>query len=62
MIYVMDDEGNLTVAKATPDSYAPLSSAKVLEGHDSWGPMVFVSGRLIVRDLTTMKCLDIMEN
>ena len=61
MIYVMDDEGHLTVAKATPDAYEPLTSARVLEGHDSWGPMVFVSGRLIVRDLTHMKCLDIME-
>lgn len=61
MIYVMDDEGHLTVAKATPDAYKPLTGAKVLEGHDSWGPMVFVSGRLLVRDLTHMKCLDIME-
>ena len=61
MIFVMNDEGHLTVAKATPDAYEPLTDAKVLEGHDSWGPMVFVSGRLIVRDLTHMKCLDILE-
>jgi outer membrane protein assembly factor BamB len=61
LIYVMDDEGHLTVAKATPDAYEPVTSAKVLEGHESWGPMVFISGRLIVRDLTSMKCLDIME-
>ena len=61
MIYIMDDEGHLTVAKATPDAYEPLTSAKVLDGHESWGPMVFVSGRLIVRDLTSMRCLDIME-
>ena len=61
MIFVMNDEGYLTVAKATPDAYQPLTGAKVLEGHDSWGPMAFVSGRLIVRDLTRMKCLDIME-
>ena len=61
LIYVMDDEGNLTVVKATSDAYEPVTSAKVLEGHESWGPMVFVSGRLIVRDLTRMRCLDIME-
>lgn len=61
MIYIMDDEGNLTVAKASPDAYEPLTRAKVLDGHESWGPIVFVSGRLIVRDLTRMKCLDIME-
>ena len=61
MIFVMNDEGHLTVAKATPEAYQPLTTARVLEGHDSWGPMVFVSGRLIVRDLTHMKCLDILE-
>ncbi len=60
MIYAMDDEGNLTVIKASPDGYEPLTSAKVLDGHESWGPMAFVAGRLIVRDLTTMRCLDIM--
>jgi len=61
LLFAMNDEGLLTVAKATPDAYEPLTSARVLEGHESWGPMVFVSGRLIVRDLTRMKCLDIME-
>ncbi len=61
MIYAMDDEGHLTVLKASPDAYEPLTSAKVLDGHESWGPMAFVSGRLIVRDLTTMRCLDIMK-
>jgi outer membrane protein assembly factor BamB len=61
LLYVMNDEGYLTVAKATPEAYTPLTSAQVLQGHESWGPMAFVSGRLIVRDLTRMVCLDIME-
>jgi len=61
LIYVMNDEGFLTVAKATPEAYTPLTSAQVLQGHESWAPMAFVSGRLIVRDLTRMVCLDIME-
>jgi outer membrane protein assembly factor BamB len=60
-IYVMDDDGHLTVARATPDAYSPLSAAQVLQGHESWGPMAFASGRLIVRDLTRMVCLDITE-
>ncbi len=61
MIYVLDDDGNMTIVKAAPGDYEPLTTAKVLEGHESWGPMSFVAGRLIVRDLTQMKCLDIME-
>lgn len=59
LIYVMNDEGHLTVAEATPEAYKPLTAAQVLQGHESWGPMAFVSGRLIVRDLTHMVCLDI---
>ena len=61
LIYVMNDDGRLTVAEATPEAYRPLASAQVLQGHESWGPMAFASGRLIVRDLTRMVCLDIME-
>ena len=61
LIFVMDDEGHLTATEATPKAYQPLTTTRVLEGHESWGPMAFVSGRLIVRDLTRMKCLDIME-
>jgi outer membrane protein assembly factor BamB len=60
LIYVMNDEGYLTVAKATPESYRPLTAAQVLHGHESWAPMAFASGRLIVRDLIRMACLDIM--
>jgi outer membrane protein assembly factor BamB len=60
-IYVMNDKGYLTVLKATPEAYTQMTAAQVLQGHESWGPMAFVSGRLIVRDLTRMECLDITE-
>lgn len=59
MIYVMDDSGLLTLTKATPDGYNQLAQAQVLDGHDSWGPMAMAGGRLIVRDLTRMICLDV---
>jgi len=59
LLYAMNDEGLLTVAEATPTAFVPLAQAKVLEGPESWGPMAFASGRLIVRDLKSMTCLDI---
>jgi outer membrane protein assembly factor BamB len=59
MIYVMDDSGLLTLAEATSSGYVELGRAKVLEGHESWGPMAIASGRLIVRDLKRMVCLDV---
>jgi outer membrane protein assembly factor BamB len=62
LIYVMNDSGLLTLAEATLTGYKQLAEAKVLDGPDSWGPMAIASGRLILRDLTRMICLDIAEH
>jgi outer membrane protein assembly factor BamB len=59
LIYAMNDNGLLKLIEATPSGYVQLAQAKVLEGPESWGPMAVASGRLIVRDLTRMKCLEI---
>jgi len=59
LIYIMDDSGVLTLVDAAPDAYVQLAQAKVLEGPDAWGPMAVVPGRLILRDLNRMICLDI---
>lgn len=59
LIYLMDDSGVLTLAEATPAGYKQLAQSQVLHGHDSWGPMAMAGGRLIVRDLTRMVCLDV---
>ncbi len=61
LIYLMNDEGELTLAQASPSAYLPLANAKVLDGHESWGPMAIASGRLIVRDTERMICLNISE-
>jgi outer membrane protein assembly factor BamB len=58
-IYIMNDEGVLTLAEASPTGYMQLAEAKVLEGPESWGPMALASGRLIVRDMNRMICLDV---
>jgi outer membrane protein assembly factor BamB len=59
MILILNEAGDLHLIEATPDGYRPLDSAKVLPGHEPWGPMAMVDGRLIVRDLETMICLDL---
>ena len=61
LIYVMNDSGLLTLAKATTGSFVKLAEAKILEGPDSWGPMAVVGGRLILRDMNRMTCLDISK-
>jgi outer membrane protein assembly factor BamB len=59
LLYLLNDSGVLTLAEANPSGYVPLAKAKVLNGIESWGPMAVTSGRLIVRDLTRMVCLDV---
>ena len=59
MIFVMNDDGVLTMAEATPQGYRQLARAKVLPGHESWAPLAIAGGRLLARDLTSMVCLDV---
>lgn len=60
LIYAMNDRGRLTLAEATAVGYRQLAQAQVFDhGHDAWGPMAIAGGRLILRDLTRMACLDV---
>ena len=60
LLYVLnDDTGELVVADAGPAGYRERARAKVLTGHEAWAPMAFADGRLILRDLTEMVCLDL---
>ncbi len=59
LIYVMNDSGLLSRVEATPDEFRLLDQTQVLNGHDSWGPIAYASGRMILRDLTRMVCLDV---
>jgi len=61
MIFALDDDGVLTLAEAKPAGYTQLAQAKVLEGPDAWGPLTLVAGRLLVRDLNKMTCLDVRK-
>jgi outer membrane protein assembly factor BamB len=61
LLYVLDDDGDMTLVQADPSGYKPLAQAKVLDGHESWGPMAIASNRMIVRDTLKMICLDISQ-
>ncbi|MEI6033873.1 MAG: PQQ-binding-like beta-propeller repeat protein [Verrucomicrobiae bacterium] len=58
-IFLMNDEGVLTLAEASPSGYRQLAQSKVLSGQDSWAPMALAGSRLLARDLTRMVCLDV---
>jgi outer membrane protein assembly factor BamB len=60
MIFALADNGLLATMEATHEGYRPLAQFQVFEnGHDAWGPMAMAAGRLIVRDLTRMACVDV---
>lgn len=59
LIYLMDDRGRLTIAERSTQGYRPLATAQVLDGHESWGPLALAGDRLLVRDLTALRCLDV---
>ena len=59
MLLALGDEGRLVMAVASPTAFEPLAEADVLDGHEAWGPMAVVGSRLLVRDFTTMRCLDL---
>ena len=60
--YLLDDHGELTMIKESLEGYEQLAHAEVIEhGHDAWGPMALVDGKLILRDSKRMICLDVSE-
>ncbi len=59
--YVLSDEGVLTIIQASGTEHKELAEFKILSGHDAWGPMVMVNGRLLARDSRTLVCLDMRK-
>jgi outer membrane protein assembly factor BamB len=58
-LLLLNDSGVLTMAKTGSEGYRELARARVLHGHESWGPMAMAGGLLLVRDLKSLVCLDL---
>ncbi len=59
LLLAMNDDGLLTLAEASTTAWKRLAQSRVLRGPDAWGPMALADGRLILRDLNQMICLDV---
>jgi outer membrane protein assembly factor BamB len=51
--------GVLRLLEANTSEYRELASAKLLPGHDAWAPMALSNGKLVLRDMTRMICIDV---
>lgn len=60
MFFVLEGKtGMLRLVEARTDEYRELAHAQVLSGHDVWGPMALSDGKLVMRDMGRMVCLDV---
>jgi len=59
LFVVSGQSGELVMVEAGPQGYKELGRAKILSGHDAWGPIAYADGRLIFRDLTEMVCVKV---
>jgi outer membrane protein assembly factor BamB len=60
VFFVLDGKsGMLRLIEASTTQYKELASAQILAGEDVWGPMALSNGRLIIRDMNQMVCLQV---
>jgi outer membrane protein assembly factor BamB len=60
MFFILDGKtGMLRLIEASTKEYKELASAQILKGEDVWGPMALSNGKLIIRDMTQMVCLQV---
>jgi outer membrane protein assembly factor BamB len=49
----------LRLIEANTKEYKELASAQILHGEDVWGPLALSDGKLIIRDMSQMVCLQV---
>jgi outer membrane protein assembly factor BamB len=57
-LFLLTDDGTLTIIKPDITRYIQLDQVKVFEGQDAWGPFAIANGYLLMRDSKKMLCLD----
>ncbi|MEE8523924.1 MAG: PQQ-binding-like beta-propeller repeat protein [Thermoanaerobaculia bacterium] len=60
MFFILDGRtGILRLVEANLREYHELASAQILSGHDVWAPLALSEGKLVIRDLQRMVCLQV---
>lgn len=57
--FILNDDGEMTIATASPSHFKVLDRKRIIEGQDSWGPLAITGGYLLMRDSKQMVCIDI---
>ncbi len=56
--YILSDDGVLTILEQDREQYIPLGEARIMDGHDAWGPIAIAGTRMLLRDSTLMVCIE----
>lgn len=59
-LFILSDQGQLTIAKATPEEYTEITSIEALEGR-SWTAPSYANGKIYLRNHTKMACYQIIQ-
>jgi len=60
MFYILEgDSGVLRLLEASTTECKQLAQAQLLHGHDVWAPLALSDGKLVIRDMTTMICVEV---
>jgi outer membrane protein assembly factor BamB len=60
--FILNDIGELTIARFSTSKLEVLDKAKIIDGQDSWGPMAIADGMIVLRDSKKMVCVDMNAN
>ncbi|MFC1760551.1 hypothetical protein ACFL6U_00545 [Planctomycetota bacterium] len=61
--YVIDgNTGDLCMVKAGPSGFQETGRFNLLSGKNIWGTLALSDGKLIARDQTHIKCVDLRGN
>lgn len=59
-LFILRDDGTLFIAQPGTERYIQIDEVKVIEdGHDAWAPFALADGYLLMRDATTLVCIDL---
>lgn len=60
LFFILDgNTGMLRLVEANTSAYKELASAQILSGEDVWGPMALSEGKLVIRDMSHMVCIQV---
>jgi outer membrane protein assembly factor BamB len=60
-MFILNDEGVLTIVKIGVSKFELLDEAKVFDAQDAWAPMALADGYLVLRDSKKMYCVNLKK-